>query len=118
MPFCNWTPWTDWSNCSNACGPELKRRTRKCIDYQGNFVEESFCSGSYIETSVCECKKLEWSDWFVTEINANEIIEQRNELLLHENNVMPKNEKRVVTLKHCAMCDGYTYRFKERDFTM
>lgn len=119
LPSCNWTPWSEWSNCSQVCTPELRRRTRKCVDFQGAMVDESFCMGTYVETSVCDnCKKSEWTNWFITEINDNEIIEQRNEVASHENNIMPKNEKRVITMKYCSKCEGYTYNFKERDYLM
>ena len=67
----------------------------------------------------CECKKhIEWTDWFISDLNTNEIVEQRNEIVMHKNNILPKNEQRVVSLKYYDNCGGHTYNFKGKDFLM
>nr|XP_046909276.1 semaphorin-5A-like isoform X1 [Dermatophagoides farinae]XP_046909278.1 semaphorin-5A-like isoform X1 [Dermatophagoides farinae] len=118
LPYCTWTSWSEWTNCSSDCNIiSTSKRTRQCLDFNGNAVDNGFCQGPYIETMKCECKKhIEWTDWFISDLNTNEIVEQRNEIVMHKNNILPKNEQRVVSLKYCDNCGGHTYNFKGKDF--
>lgn len=116
LPSCRWSEWSEWTNCSMDC-TGLSKRTRQCFDLDGNPVDKEFCQGDFINTIKCECKKtFEWTDWSITDLNMNEVVEQRTEIVMHKNNIMPRNEQRVVSLKYCDHCGGYVYNFKKKDF--
>ncbi|KAF7495713.1 Semaphorin-5A [Sarcoptes scabiei] len=116
LPPCLWSSWSEWTNCS-AGG--LTKRTRQCIDENGNPVDKDFCQGSFIESIKCErTKTVKWTDWFIADLNNNEIVEQRNEIILNRNNILPKIEQKVVIFKHCSSCDGNLFHFKGRDYSI
>ncbi|CAB3399951.1 unnamed protein product [Caenorhabditis bovis] len=64
-PCAQWTEWCEWSGCSSKCGPGQRTRTRGCLTPDGN--EATTCSGSSIETTICEgnncCNWSEWCHW-------------------------------------------------------
>lgn len=119
LPSCNWSNWGEWSNCSSNCREDHKQRTRHCIDFQGNPVDNDYCVGSRVERVVCDACRSEhdWTDWHITDINQHEVIEQRNEK--SSNEVVPfKSQQRVVPLKYCDRCEGYVYNFKNTEYLM
>lgn len=138
LPYCQWTTWSEWTNCSSLsmdCNEStISKRTRQCLDFNGNAVDNDYCQGPYLETIKCECNKkslalasslssassksIQWTDWFINDLNMNEIVEQRNEIIMIKNNELPKHEQRVVSLKYCDNCGGHLYRFKGKDFLM
>lgn len=119
LPRCIWGVWSQWTNCSADCRIESKTRTRKCLDFQGNLMDERYCLGSEHEIAPCEnCLEPKWTDWSISDINGNEIVEQRTQLLSTNPEISPRNEKRIVNLSYCDKCNGYTYKLKEHSYTM
>lgn len=75
-------------------------------------MDENFCNGNFIEVDICN-NDSEWSAWAISEINVNEVVEQRNEL-----SAQVASERRIVPLKYCDTCEGYLYRFKQKQYLM
>lgn len=70
-----------------------------------------------METTICNDCHSDWTNWYMTEINGNEVVEQRNKIA-GQDDLNEKRELRVVPLKYCDTCDGYLYKFREKQYLL
>lgn len=59
----SWSCWSDYSACSVSCGVGRRVRYRKCLNSNGDVLNDKECDGLSVQEEICEMPSCDGKDF-------------------------------------------------------